>query len=342
MGQPGDSRRILPLLLLVALLAGASLVPLPVGVISPARPLDLRGAVVVDGRPYQASAPLWMTSVHAEHDLPLLRLLGLVLGRDAEVVPRQHVFPAGVDPQLYSTALDEERIESELVASVVALRHAGYRIHADGQGGVVEGIEPGSPALGRLDIGDIIVAVDDRPTRTAADVTAAVRRRRPGLPVRLQVRRQTDDAGAIIVQEVEVPTLPTPGEPSVARLGIYLTTFEPEYDDLPRDVIFEVGEVGGASAGLMFALAVYDAVTEGDLTGGRAVAGTGSIALDGSVGPVGGARQKLAAARRAGAAIFLAPSALVSELSGSAVGVEIIGVDDFAGAVAALRARPRR
>ena len=105
----------------------------------------------------------------------------------------------------------------------------------------------------------------------------------------------------------------------------------------PLEIAIESGEVGGPSAGLMWALGLYDLMTPGDLTRGRTIAGTGSIDLEGDVGPIGGVRDKVVAAREAGADILLVPEDNLPELRGvSTDGLELISVSSFEEAVDAL------
>jgi PDZ domain-containing protein len=110
--------------------------------------------------------------------------------------------------------------------------------------------------------------------------------------------------------------------------------------DFPIDVENNVGdEVGGPSAGTMFALAIYDRLTPGSLTGGRTVAGTGTMSPDGTVGPIGGVRQKIAGAAAAGAKVFLVPDANCAEAAqGSDHGMTLVRVATFDEAVKELTA----
>ena len=106
--------------------------------------------------------------------------------------------------------------------------------------------------------------------------------------------------------------------------------------DLPIDVTLNTGRVGGPSAGLMFSLAIYDVLTPGELTGGKNIAGTGTMQDDGSVGPIGGIRQKLVGAKRAGASYFLAPADNCDEVVGHVPdGLEVLKVATFDDGLAA-------
>ena len=107
--------------------------------------------------------------------------------------------------------------------------------------------------------------------------------------------------------------------------------------DFPFQVDIRIEDVGGPSAGMMFALGVIDKLTPGSLTGGRHVAGTGTICGDGTVGPIGGIRQKMVAASGAGATLFLAPQADCDEVAGHVpAGLDVVAVKTLSGALDAL------
>ena len=107
----------------------------------------------------------------------------------------------------------------------------------------------------------------------------------------------------------------------------------------PFPVKINVGAIGGPSAGLMFALGIVDKLTPGGMTGGRFIAGTGEIAANGTVGPIGGIQQKMAGARAAGATVFLTPAANCPDTAGAVPqGLRLIKVYTLASAVRDLRA----
>jgi len=107
----------------------------------------------------------------------------------------------------------------------------------------------------------------------------------------------------------------------------------------PFQVKISVGDIGGPSAGLMFALGIIDKLTPGNLTGGRFIAGTGEIAANGAVSPIGGIQQKMAGARAAGATIFLTPAANCPDTAGAVPqGLRLVKVSTLAGAMRDLKA----
>jgi PDZ domain-containing protein len=130
-----------------------------------------------------------------------------------------------------------------------------------------------------------------------------------------------------------------PDDPDSAIIGVFM-------DDVNRqfapglEVGFDTGKIGGPSGGLMMTLALYDQLTPEDITGGRSVAGTGTIACDGGVGPIGGIEQKVAGAEDAGAEIFLAPSGNVAGARAVAKDIEIVEISSFDEAIRYLEGLP--
>src|SRR6266540_2756903 len=146
----------------------------------------------------------------------------------------------------------------------------------------------------------------------------------------------TVDPSAVDVTEVR-PGAPADGKP---RIGVVL---HEQYGKLPVPVSINTENIGGPSAGLMFALSIYDRLTPGDLTGGRRIAGTGQIVEDGSVVPIGGVAEKLVAARRQGATVFLVPRGNCDEADRHPPpGLLLVPVSSVRDAVAFLESRSGR
>src|SRR5438874_3258509 len=222
-----------------------------------------------------------------------------VVGR-AEVVPAVDVRPPGTTQEQVNQTNKRLIDESKPVAAVVALRAAGYAVDITGQGAEVESILQGMPADGVLQVGDIITAVDRQPIDTTNALIERVRRHQVGDQVTLRIRRDGQD------QDIVLGTKTSPTEPGRPIVGVTVSTYLFEVK-MPFPVDIESDNVGGPSAGFLFALGILDAVTDGDLTRGYYVAGTGTIAADGTVGAVGGAAEKALAAEQDGAQLFLVP-----------------------------------
>ena len=188
--------------------------------------------------------------------------------------------------------------ESQKIGAAVALRELGYRVPVKVLGTVIAGVSPTGPSAGKLESGDAIVAVDGQPTKTLSDVRRAIAKHRPGETVEVSIRRDR------VPKKVEVKTVPDPESPERPIIGVFLQPLT--RISLPVPVRIDLGQVGGPSAGLAFALDVAEELGH-DIDHGHKVAASGELSLDGTVGAVGGLKQKTIGARRAGVDVFLVP-----------------------------------
>jgi PDZ domain-containing protein len=245
------------------------------------------------------------------------------------VVPYEQVIPTGQTEEQSNQQAPRLMNESQIAAAVVALRAAGYEVKIGGDGVRITGTAPGTPASQNLQRGDVVLGIDGQRTGTATELIEAIRRHQPGDTVELRVRRDGQET------TIRTGTVPSPTEPSRPMVGATVET-EGFQAQLPVPVSIEAGPVVGPSAGLMFALGIYDALTPGELGGGAPIAGTGTIGLDGRVGPVDGARQKVIGAERAGYRVFLAPSENAAEARAAASAIKVVSVATFDEALQAL------
>ena len=183
--------------------------------------------------------------------------------------------------------------DSQENATTAALRQLGIAVETRL---LVQDIPAGSPSKGKLRTGDLLVSVDGTKVVGGAQLRDLITSRDPGDTVRLVVRRQGKKVGVTIRT--------TEAEDGRAIVGV-TTRDEADY---PFTVEIRLEDVGGPSAGLMFALGIVEKLTPGSLSGGRHVAGTGTIDDAGGVGPIGGITQKMVGAQRSGATVFLAPA----------------------------------
>lgn len=269
---------------------------------------------------YPTEGHLWFTTIHLEGGpgdrLNVWEWLRSELDPAATVVPREQVFPEDISVEQVreeNTALMQH---SQQDAAVVALRADGITVPEDI---LVARVIVDAPADGVLHVEDQILQVDGEPMANARAVQDRLQEVEPGDSVPVTLVRDGEET------TIDVPT--TKAEDSSRTIvGVYLA---PRYE-LPYDVTIDAGNVGGPSAGLMFSLAVYDEITPGALTGGRSVAGTGTISSTGQVGGIGGITQKMYAADRAGAALFLAPESNCDEVVETAPdGLAVAAVGSF-------------
>jgi PDZ domain-containing protein len=252
---------------------------------------------------------------------------------DSEIVPAASIRPPGTTQQQVNETNKRLIDESKPVAAVVGLRAAGFPVDISGQGAQVESIVDGLPAQGALQVGDVIVAVDGQPIDTTNVLIQAITRHAVGDQVVLRIHRGETD------QDVALTTVNSPSDPGRPIIGVTVSTYLFDVR-MPFPISIDSDNVGGPSAGFMFALGILDAVTDGDLTRGYYVAGTGTIAPDGTVGAVGGAAEKALAAEQDGAQVFLVPKDDSEEARKWVPRLQIVPVERFEDAVSALCALP--
>jgi PDZ domain-containing protein len=191
---------------------------------------------------------------------------------------------------------------SQDAATAAALTAAGIRFKTEVRDPITV-VDKEGAAAGKLKVGDQLVAVGGKTADTISGFIKLVRGVKPGTNLELTVLRK----GARM--KVSVVTRPNPSDPTESRIGISLDENPTVKLVLPFEVKFQLADqIGGPSAGMMFALAIYDLLTPGSLTEGKVIAGTGEISPGGVVGSIGGIGQKLVAAQRDGAQLFLAPA----------------------------------
>lgn len=219
---------------------------------------------------------------------------------------------------------------SKTVATIVALQRLGYTAAPTGSGAEVVVVADDKPAAGVLRPDDVITAVDGAPVKTVQDATSILGAHRPGDTVALSVRRDdaSEDVNVTMAQR-------SPEEPDKAVVGVTLQTADFRVDT-PFPIEITTQGIGGPSAGLAYTLAIIDDLTPDDLAGGARVAATGEIDPDGSVGPIGGIKQKVYSVEAAGADLFLVPAANYEDAASVATKVEIVPVENIDAALAAL------
>jgi Lon-like protease len=259
----------------------------------------------------------------AERLIPFLRPEGASLTPASQVVP-----PGSSFEQRHEDSL-KEMARSEEVAAAVALKAAGYKVPSTPLGALVEAVASDAPAATVLRSGDVIVAARGKETLTPDKLRRVFVGVKPGSTVTLRVRRD----GA--VKTVTVKTVESPDTPGRAIIGIRVA--QAANIELPRKVKIDLGSVGGPSAGLPFALDVYQELGA-NVDRGKRVVATGEIGLDGSIGPIGGVKQKTYGARRAGADVFLVPAGENAvEARRYAGNLRIVPVTNFQQALSALK-----
>ena len=244
-----------------------------------------------------------------------------------DLYPREVILPDGVTPQELSEISIQNMRTSENVAIAVALKNIGYEIESKGDGVAVVGLLEDSPVKDKLKKGDLINSINSTDIFSATEFIATLRTYSIGETVSIGLLREIDGVKKqIFVKTTLVEHIEYKGEPMVG----FLATTVNERFDFPFEIDIKTGNVGGPSAGLMMALNVYNNLIPEDITNSMIVAGTGTIEIDGSVGPVGGIKQKIIAAKRAGAELILVPVANFEEATQFETDkTAIVAVDSF-------------
>jgi PDZ domain-containing protein len=311
-------------LLLVAAAVGVSWIRLPYFSFGPGPARDIGPLIhVADAPTYGSSGHLVMTTIQFDK-LTALGALVTWIDPDRSVVAEDVVYPPGLSPTEEAQRAISQMDQSKIDAAVVALSEVADYPRAHGPGALVESVGPGCPADDRLFPGDLIVRIGGEDVDSRQEASRLIDAVPVGEPVEFRVEADGE------THDVRLSRGSCPGidEPLI---GILLVAA------FPFEISIESAEVGGPSAGLMWALGLYDLLTPGDLTEGRTIAGTGAIDLEGNVGAIGGIVDKVDAAQEAGADILLVPQDNLVQLRDVDTGdLRLIPVSTFDEAVEAL------
>jgi Lon-like protease len=269
-----------------------------------------------------ASSGVYMVDIVIRKASLLERLFPEIHG-GSSLVPAQEFNPENLPARVRREQSLAEMTASQKVATAVALRELGYTV--DSLGLKVSEVEVGSPADGPLEPGDVITEAEGKPVKTAEELRTVMENVDPGESVRLQIERDGEE------QTVTVGTRESSDQPPRAIMGILI---EPQLD-FPVDISIDAGPVGGPSAGLAFALDIYDELGE-DIDEGRKVVVTGALDLDGTVVPIGGIKQKTYAAHEADADVFLVPDRNAADAGKYAGDTKVVPVSSFKEALSFL------
>ena len=281
--------------------------------------VDIHGTDV-----HKTSGHLNMTTVSQRDDLTLGQALTLWVSGREQLVPRDLVYPPDKSKDEIDQANNTDFKNSEDSAEYAALSFLKYPSAVT----VASVTDPG-PSAGKLQRGDAIDAVNGKPVANLEQFTTLLKATKPGDNLVLDYRRKNAPAGVATV------TLGSNPDRDYGYLGVGVLNAP----WAPFAIDFNLANIGGPSAGLMFSLAVVDKLTTGDLNDGKFVAGTGTIDSEGKVGSIGGITHKMLAAREAGASVFLVPADNCDEAkSAHEDGLQLVRVETLGQAVDALHA----
>lgn len=333
------SRRSLTLtiagLATVAAIVAAVLFPVPYVILTPGPTLNTLGKdsagqplISITGRQtYPAGGHLNLVTISYQggpgSNLNIFQALRAWLNPSEAVVPESELFPPGQTAEQTQAQDTEQMASSQEMATAAALTelHIKYQTTVE-----VLSTVAGYPASKVLKAGDVIEAVDGQPVTGASSLSSMINQHPAGTTLQLQVLRKG--------QALTIPVASKSSGGS-AVIGVQV---QQQYK-FPFNVRITVGDIGGPSAGMMFALGIVDMLTPMNLTGGKFIAGTGEITASGQVQPIGGIQQKMVGARNAGATVFLTPSGNCADTKGAApAGLKIVKVSTLSQAVSDLEA----
>ncbi len=355
-GRRRGATQVLGVLVVVGVAVAAVTVPMPYVVDGPGPTVDvtaasdgtplieISGTDPTTGQAVQLDDPhasgdgvgqLRMVTVSEEggpaHRLNFVQLVAAWLDRRDAIIPYSQAYPDEVTQEQVDEAAQAQMTGSQSSASVAALESLGWTVPATV---TIEGAVSGSDAENKIQQGDVMVSVTTPDGVVHAMDSAST-------PFTLMKTQPVGTALTLTVardgQNVDIPITTVSGGEGAegSKLGIYLSADA----DLPVDITIHLSDIGGPSAGTMFALGIIDQMTPGDMTGGQNIAGTGALSYDGTVEAIGGIRQKMWGAVRDGATWFLAPSSNCDEVIGHVPdGLSVVTVSTLAEARSAVEA----
>lgn len=322
-------------IVVVALALTGGFVRVPYVVVGPGPTYDTLGTVngtpiveVTGTQTYPTSGQLRMTTVSVEQDITLFSALGRWMNSRYSLAPREDFIPPGKSEQ--DVERDNQKMfdESQSNAEVAALRYLNKPIVV-----IAREITKGAPADQILQPGDRLIVVNGKEIKAAEDVRAALQGTAPGKAINITFSHDNGPQQTASVTLAKASDFSKDDQRSEGFLGLAPS----ERAQVDFKTTIHLQDVGGPSAGLMFALAIVDRLTPGELEAGQPVAGTGTIDPKGTVGSIGGIPFKMVAAREAGAKIFLVPADnCVEAKSQTPDGLRLVKVDTLDHAVQAL------
>jgi PDZ domain-containing protein len=290
--------------------------------VDPAHPVD--PVITVPGeKPGGPPGPIYFVDIRERPARLLERLLPWARADGSDLVPAPPI-PATLERRLGQL----DMTDSQKISAVVALKHLGYKVGASSGGVTVLLVQKGAPAANVLLPGDVIVSANGRKVTSVLALRSVLANKRPGTVVKIAFRRDGK------VREATIKTVPDPQDSKRAIIGV--SASDELTVKLPVRIRFDAGGVGGPSAGLAFALDILQELGR-NVAHGKKVAATGALALDGTVGAIGGVKQKTFGAREAGVDVFLVPAGdNAREARRYAKGLPIVPVKNFQQALRAL------
>lgn len=316
------------------------LAPIPYVFFMPGEPDDVSGKLIkISNAPtYPVNGKLYITSILVTNpDAPVFgaeTIYNWMRGPNV-VLPRNSVYPKNVSPSQVESESEGEMRSSQSTATAAALKYLGYQVD---EIYFVSSIRSYSKAIQKLEKLDQIVSIDGKVIKNIEEIRSSYANKKVGDSISMTIERE-DEAGKPkqftytieLVASQEPSAMQTPGEKPA--IGILVGTA----GKFPVDINFNIDDVGGPSAGMIFAIGIVEKMTSEDLLKGRKIAGTGTISPDGKVGGIGGIEEKLIGASRKGVSLFLAPRENCPDITRVPKGMKVIPVTTLSEAISVLR-----
>ena len=275
---------------------------------------------------YDFDGNLYQLTVRRDEASALIYLWSFI-DDSIDLYPREMILPNGVTREELNQISIQNMKTSENVAIAVALEYLDFNVSTKGEGVLVVGVLEGSPVEGMLKKGDKIFSINNKEISSASEFIATLREFEIGEFIKIGLYREFDGDEQFL--EIETKLIEHVDYEDEPMVGFLATTINEKFD-FPFLIDIKTGNVGGPSAGLMMALNVYNNLIPEDITNSMVIAGTGTIEVDGSVGPVGGIKQKVISAKNAGAELILVPMANFEEAKPLATDfTKIVAVESF-------------
>lgn len=271
---------------------------LPYYIYKPGHTAELENIVSVDPR-FDSEGKMQLVTVSGAQASPMDYLWAKLL-KYHELVPINEARPKGITDEEYMYRQLHLMESSQHASTVVAYNAANKKVDIQYAGVHVMSLVKKMPAAEVLHIGDIIVSVDDKPIKEASELTSYVETKSAGETITLEIKRDNDT----LIKDIQLTSFPD--EPEKIGVGIQLVT--ERLIDVTPSIEFDSGKIGGPSAGLMFALEIYNQLTEKDISKGYNIVGTGEVDFEGNVLRIGGIDKKVIAAHKSKCDVFFVPN----------------------------------
>ncbi|UNC92761.1 YlbL family protein [Candidatus Contubernalis alkaliaceticus] len=253
----------------------------------------------------------------AQQPANLLFFMASLVAPSIEIYPAWRIHSPDIDLDEHYEIERQRMQDSQRQAKIVALRRLGYQVPITSEGALVMEVMEGSPLQNKIQPGDVIIQLNGEKIEMVEELVNKVQERPVGAEFNITFRRDKQ----VLTEAVSTVSHTEDDQKAAFRISI-----RNWYPDLPVNIDIGTGAIAGPSAGLMFVLEIINQLEPEDISQGKKIVGTGTINIQEEVGPIGGIKQKIAAAEAIGADFFLVPSENMQEAKEAARGIELIEV----------------